>query len=40
MKIKKVWSHRWFENKEKTHELAGKRAETIKDMLIQLGVNP
>ena len=31
---------RWFENKEKTHELVGKRAETIKDMLIQLGVNP
>lgn len=37
---KKSMVARWFENKEKTHELAGKRAETIKDMLIQLGVNP
>lgn len=37
---KKSMVARWFENKEKTHELVGKRAETIKDMLIQLGVNP
>lgn len=37
---KKSMIARWFENKEKTHELVGKRAETIKDMLIQLGVNP
>ena len=37
---KKSMVSRWFENKDKVHELVGKRAEMIKEILIQLGVNP